>query len=79
MCFVVGGLFERSHYLMGFEDALCNYMLNQDVIYDLLGAIADWKIGHFVPCVPGIVPLFSEVERVYNEELSSYGKNYFRR
>jgi len=45
MCFVNGGLFERSHYLMGFEDALCNYLVNQEAIYDLLGAIADWKIG----------------------------------
>jgi len=45
MCFVNGGLFERSHYLMGFEDALCNYLVNQEAMYDLLGAIADWKIG----------------------------------
>jgi hypothetical protein len=41
-----GGLFERSHYLMGFEDALCNYMLEPETMYELLGAIADWKIGH---------------------------------
>jgi len=45
MCFVNGGLFERSHYLMGFEDALCNYLVNQEAMYDLLGAIADWIIG----------------------------------
>jgi hypothetical protein len=45
MCFVNGGLFERSHYLMGFEDALCNYLVNPEAMYDLLGAIADWKIG----------------------------------
>jgi len=45
MSFVTGGLFERSHYLMGFEDALCNYMTDGEEMYELLGAIADWKIG----------------------------------
>jgi hypothetical protein len=40
-----GGLFERSHYLMGFEDALCNYMLEPELMFLLLEAIADWKIG----------------------------------
>lgn len=46
MAFVPGGLFERSHYLMGFEDALCNYMIEPEIMYELIGAIADWKIGH---------------------------------
>ena len=46
MCLSTGGLFERSHFLMGFEDALCNYMTEQDAMNGLLNAIADWKIGH---------------------------------
>lgn len=46
MPFITGGLFERSHYLMGFEDALCNYMEEQKAIFELIGAVADWKIGH---------------------------------
>ncbi|MFA6505456.1 MAG: uroporphyrinogen decarboxylase family protein [Treponemataceae bacterium] len=45
MSFVPGGLFERSHYLMGFEDALCAYMDDPDTMRELVGAIADWKIG----------------------------------
>jgi hypothetical protein len=45
MSFVTGGLFERSHYLMGFEDALCNFMEEKEEMEALLGAIADWKIG----------------------------------
>ena len=45
MNMLFGGLFERSHYLMGFEDALCNYMLEPQAMRALLEAIADWKIG----------------------------------
>lgn len=45
MSFLPGGLFERSHYLMGFEDALCAYLEEPDTMYALVGAIADWKIA----------------------------------
>lgn len=45
MPFVTGGLFERAHYLMGFEDALMNFYDEPDAMDALLGAIADWKIG----------------------------------
>lgn len=45
MSFVPGGLFERTHYLMGFEDALCAYIEAPDTMYALVGALADWKIG----------------------------------
>jgi hypothetical protein len=45
MSFVPGGLFERTHYLMGFEGALCAYMDEPDLMYQLVGALADWKIG----------------------------------
>ena len=39
-----GGLFERSHHLMGFENALVNYMLYEDEVAELLRLIADYKI-----------------------------------
>lgn len=38
------GMFEFAHNLMGFEDALCNFMLEQNEMYDLLSAYTDWKI-----------------------------------
>lgn len=38
------GMFEFSHYIMGYEDALCNYMTEPDEMYALLSAYADWKI-----------------------------------
>jgi hypothetical protein len=56
MCMVSAGLFERSHYLMGFEDALCNYLVNQESMYELLGAIADWKIGHIERIIDNLKP-----------------------
>ncbi len=56
MSFVAGGLFERSHYLMGFEDSLCNYMLNQESMYEFLGAMADWKIGHLQRIIDNLEP-----------------------
>lgn len=45
--FCATGIFERSHFLMGMEDALCAYMEDDDdhhPMYDMLGVIADWKI-----------------------------------
>ena len=38
------GLFERSHFLMGMENALVNYMEYPDEMEELLRYIADWKI-----------------------------------
>ena len=38
------GMFEFSHAMMGFADALENYMLEPDDMYDLLSAYTDWKI-----------------------------------
>ncbi len=37
------GLFEFSHFLMGFEDALINYLEEPEEMYELLGAYAEWK------------------------------------
>ena len=38
------GMFEFSHAMMGFEDALENYLLEPDDMYELLSAYTDWKI-----------------------------------
>ncbi len=37
------GLFERSHFLMGMEDAFCAYLEEPDAMYEMLSAIADYK------------------------------------
>ncbi|MBC3796876.1 uroporphyrinogen decarboxylase family protein [Acetobacterium tundrae] len=42
--FCPNGMFERLHFLMGFEDALMAIMEEPEAVYDLAGAIADKKI-----------------------------------
>ena len=41
-----GGLFEMSHFLMGMEDALCNYLMYPEEMKALLTVIKDWKIAY---------------------------------
>ncbi len=43
-CFV--GLFERLHFLMGFEDALCNLLIEPESTHELLDYITDWKMQY---------------------------------
>ena len=40
----VRGMFEFSHAMMGFEDALCNYIQEPEAMYALLDKYTDWKI-----------------------------------
>lgn len=41
-----GGLFETSHFLMGMENALVNYLEYPDEMKDFLTVIKDWKIAY---------------------------------
>ena len=43
--FVHMGLFERSYLLLGMEEALVNYVLQPGAMFELLGALADYKIA----------------------------------
>ena len=44
MCCCFGGLFEMSHYLMGFEDALMNYLMEPEAITVSSSVIASGSI-----------------------------------
>lgn len=44
--FSPGGLFERSHHLMGFENALINYLTEEEAVAGLLRVIAEQKKEH---------------------------------
>lgn len=44
--FCSGGLFERTHFLMGVENALINYMEYPEEMAALLRVIADYKIAY---------------------------------
>ena len=41
-----GGLFERSHHLMGMQEALMAYLEYPDEMYEMLGAIKEYKIAY---------------------------------
>lgn len=45
--FSAGGLFERTHHLMGMQNALMNYMEYPDEMAEILRVIADFKIEYF--------------------------------
>ena len=45
MYFCAGGLFERSHFLMGMENAFINYLEEPEAMEELLEAICDYKIS----------------------------------
>lgn len=45
-CFMATGLFEQSHYLMGFEDTLMNLLLEPEAMGELLDYILEWKMEY---------------------------------
>ena len=51
-----GGLFERSHHLMGMQEALMAYMTNPEDMADLLRVIADYKIASIKLCAKEFQP-----------------------
>ncbi|MDR2956644.1 MAG: hypothetical protein LBU61_00490 [Coriobacteriales bacterium] len=51
-----GGLFERSHHLMGLENALANYLLFPDQVFELLHVIKDYKIAYLEEAAAQVHP-----------------------
>ena len=43
MVFAPTGIFERFHFLMGFEDTLCNFLLEPEAMADLAMAIGEYR------------------------------------
>ena len=41
--FCAQGIFERSHFLMGMEEAFCAYLEEPEAMFEMLTAIADYK------------------------------------
>ena len=50
------GMFEFSHAMMGFEEALENYLLEPDDMYEMLSAYTDWKIKAAGLCIDHMKP-----------------------
>lgn len=43
--FSIAGLFERSYMLLGMEEALIQYITEPELMYEMIGAVADYKIA----------------------------------
>ncbi|HBT95520.1 MAG TPA: methyltransferase [Coriobacteriia bacterium] len=54
--FNTAGLFERSHHLMGFEDALVNYLIHEEEVMGILEARANFKIEYITRIAAEIHP-----------------------
>ncbi|MDR0917559.1 MAG: uroporphyrinogen decarboxylase (URO-D) [Oscillospiraceae bacterium] len=50
------GMFEFSHYMMGFTDALENYLLEPESMFELLSAYTDWKIKAVTQVIDHVKP-----------------------
>ena len=70
----LNGIFERTHTLMGFEEALCAAMEDPEEYGALLAAIADHKIRLFQKvydiCQPDIL--------VYHDDMAAQGGQFFQ-
>ncbi len=55
-CFAPTGVFERMHFLMGFEDTLCNFMLEPELMADLAAAIGEYRYNGFKLMVENAKP-----------------------
>jgi hypothetical protein len=56
MVWNVTGLFESSHFLMGFEDTLCNLLEEPDAMHELIGAIKDFKLKQIQLIIDNLNP-----------------------
>lgn len=50
------GMFEFSHYMMGFEEALMNYLIEPEAMFELLSAYTDWKIAAVTQVIDHMKP-----------------------
>lgn len=53
---MVQGLFEQLHFLMGFEDALINLLLEPEAMHELLDYILDYKMEYAKKLIDTIQP-----------------------
>lgn len=69
----LNGIFERTHILMGFENALCQAMMEPEAYGELMAAIADHKIRLFQKvydiCQPDIL--------VYHDDMAMQAGPFF--
>jgi len=55
-CFMGTGLFEQSHFLMGFEDCLTNFYEHPDEMHELIDYILEYRLKFVKLLIEGIRP-----------------------
>lgn len=56
MGFMGTGIFEQAHFLMGFEDTLCNLLTAQDEMAELLEAIFEYRLTYAKMLIENLKP-----------------------
>lgn len=56
MVWTPNGLFECSHFLMGFEDTLCNLLEEPDAMHEIINAIKDFKLSQLEYIIDELKP-----------------------
>ena len=56
MAFMPTGVFERLHFLMGFEDMLVNFLLEPEDMLDLCNAIGEYRFQYMKLIVDNLKP-----------------------
>ena len=67
------GIFERSHSLMGFENALCEMMEDPDEFSEMLGAFTDFQIRLYQK----IYDMFQPDVLMYHDDMGSQQSPFF--
>lgn len=62
---LINGMFESLHMFCGFENALCNIMLDEEASSDFMSAIADYKIG-----------LIERIAKYYKPDMIQFHDDY---
>ena len=50
------GLFERCHFLMGFEDTLMNFLMEPEAMHELLDYLLDWRMEYAKQLIDHLQP-----------------------
>lgn len=54
--FMPTGLYEQSHFLMGFEDTLMNLLVEPEAMHELLDYILAWKLEYAMQLIDNLEP-----------------------
>ena len=65
------GLFEQSHFLMGFEDTLMNYLLEPEASEELLDYITEYKLKYARILIENLPVSYTHLDVYKRQAMSS--------